>query len=390
MPDPVPLPVRASQSGPHTPTHPSNLSLYQETPYSQTTIALTPDNLGVNEHVIPLPMNPRIRDVYTGIMRQSRNAIENILSDEMPDEDLLREVKLLILRLDSVTTHVDLEGGDSPESQEHLSKASHIDEAVWAENNSSKFQLLHNLFENIHYMQSWSIAIIARPGLLLDILEVYMSGRNVRYFRPDKGTQSNPNDPHLAKSQFEVWLYPSGNAGASLPSKPANLVIAFDGSFDPNDSLVQRLRALPNPSLSAPVIHLLVYKSAEHISRCVSKVRDESSRLRRIISGVYQTRHEVGHLSPEVTDVQGCAEEINAFLVPGGLPIHWTLPKIPSIDIALMESSDDVESSNDQANSQLSEESLAPTHGSALKRVWIVSCRFLASKHFFAFQNQKI
>lgn len=317
-------------------------------------------------------MNTRIRDQYKLTLKWYKNSIDTLLSEEMPEEELLKEIKFMLLRLERVATHIDLEGGDSSDPQDNPAKANPTEEAIWAESNSSKFQFLNSFLEYT-YKQPWRVAIVARSGLLLDILETYMDGKNIKYIRPDKSAHANTKQSRFANCRLEVGLYPSGQAGAALPARPVNLVIAFDGSFDPKDSIVERLRMIDNSSVLTPAIHLLVYKSSEHINQCLTKVGDELDRLKKTVTCSIQTRDDVGTLSPEVTNIRGSAEETFEFLQEGGADACWALPRIPPIDLEMGEWVDDIESSTDRANSQLSEESIPPVQGSALKRVWVVS-----------------
>jgi len=82
----------------------------------------------------------------------------------------------------------------------------------------------------------------------------------------------------------------------------------------------------------APVIHLLVYNSAEHIDRCISTTLESVDRMRRIVSCLTQAGDEVGQLLPDEASAPAAAEEVAAFVEAGGLAHDWTFPAIRSIE----------------------------------------------------------
>lgn len=153
-----------------------------------------------------------------------------------------------------------------------------------------------------------------------------MKGRRVAYSRPDNFARS---DPTRITGRLEVTLIPSGVEGSTILPNAANLVIALDGSFSAQDVQVMKLRAhLTRVDQLAPVIHLLVYNSAEHVGRCISTTLDHVDRVRQIVSCLTQTGDEVGHLLPDEPSPSAAAEEVIAFVKAGGTENNWTLPSI--------------------------------------------------------------
>ncbi len=368
VPVEVPLPMRISQSDPHTPNQPSKLSFHREMSYSQTITTLNPVHLGGMEFVIPLSMNTRVRDQYISTINYYRQAIENLMKDEIPDDGLVEEVREMLRRVNQVTTHVDLDNGDLMAQQQTSSE----DEAVWAENCSAKFQFLRHLFHCIRHLDL-HIGIVARPGRLLDIIETFLKGRYVVYNRPDTLTRS---DSRIAKGRMEVSLIASGEEGAATLPKAANLIVALDGSFDAQDVQVGILRShLTVVGQLSPIIHLLVYNSAEHIERCLPNSIDPIDRLRKIVSCMTQTRHEVGLLLPDEHGSVAAAEEVAAFLEAGGLEKDWAFPSIRPIEgIEFLESSQDTESAHSDTQ-PIVEQNVAPAPAS-LKRAlvcWVLA-----------------
>lgn len=363
VPVEVPLPMRVSQPDPHTQNQPSKLSLYREVSYLQITTTLNPVHLGDMEFVIPLAMNTRVRDQYISTINYYRQAIENLMKDEIPDQALVEKVREMLRRVNHVTTHMDLDSGDSMSQQQ----ASAENEAGWAENCSAKFQFLRHLFDCVRDLDL-HVGVIAQPGRLLDIFETFLKGRHVVYNRPDTLTRS---DPRATRGRMEVSLIASGEEGAATLPKAANLVVALDGSFNAQDVQVGILRShLTNVGQLSPIIHLLVYNSAEHIERCLPTSIEPLDRLRKIVSCMTQTRHEVGLLLQDEPGSLAAAEEVAAFLEAGGLESKWAFPSIRPIEgIEFVESSQDTESNH--SDNQLDVDQAAAPAPTTLKRALV-------------------
>ncbi|KAL8712555.1 MAG: hypothetical protein Q9225_006910 [Loekoesia sp. 1 TL-2023] len=361
VPYEVPLAVRTSQNGQYAQMPQSYVPYVSEIPHAPKTASLTPCGLGVNEHTIGLAMNSRVRDQYTSVINNFRKPIEDFMNSELPREASVQEVKKLLDRINLITTHPDL---DMQEAQDEFSQPSPEDEAGWAIESSFKFKFLNQLFTNMRN-DAVHISIVARPGRTLDIIETFLKGRGFAYFRPDGRRSSSPNDQCFAGCRLQVSIVPSGPEGMNLVVQPAALVIAFDGSFNVRDIQALHMRTQPGIEWIMPAVHLLVYKSAEHITRCIDVQMDETSRLRRIISCMTQLRHDVGKLPPEDMPASAAADEVSIFLRLNGHQIKWSMPPIRSIPLDILESSQDAST---QDGSQSSEQEV-PIQNSALKRV---------------------
>lgn len=327
----VPLPLLFHQSVPTSSTVPNGPPSSEElSSLSQVVTSLRPSHLGPMEFVVPLGMNTRVRDQYISIMKYYHRSIEDSQKERVSD-DVLSQIRLMLDRLNRVTTHMDLDTGDDT-SQEDV-PAENL--AMWAMNCSEKFRFLHHLFDALRN-KNLHLAIVAKAGQLLDIVETFLKGNHVAYKRPDMLSKSNPK--HV-KSRLEVTLLPSGTEGSTSLPGGANLVIALDGSFCAHDAQVMKLRThVTNVGQLAPVIHLLVYNSAEHIGRCISTTLDSVDRMRRIVSCLTQAGDEVGQLLPDESSTPAAAEEVAAFVEAGGLAHDWTFPAIrPIEDIVAIE-----------------------------------------------------
>lgn len=359
----VPLAVRTTQSGQHTQIPQNHGPYVPQTPYVPKHASLAPCGLGVNEHTIGLAMNLRVRDQYTSVINLFRKPLDDFMNSDMPQETSIQEVRKLLARVNLITTHPDL---DVQEAQEEFSQTTPEDEAGWAEECSFKFKFLGRLFSHMRN-DGVHISIVARPGSTLDLIETFLKGRGVAYFRPDGRGSSPPNDQRFADCRIRISIVPSGAEAMNLAVQPAALVIAFDDTFNVQDLQVQRMRTQPGIEYIMPAIHLLVYKSAEHIARCLDVQMDAMARFRKIISCMTQLRRDVGELPPEDMSFSAAADEVAIFLRLNGHQLKWALPPIRPIPLDVLEPLQD---GSTRGSSQSSEQD-APIQNSALKRVWV-------------------
>lgn len=364
VPVEIPLPVRAVQP-PHTPTFPSKLSYHTEASPTLKNTTLTPVHLKEMEFVVPLSMNPRVRDQYISTINFYQREIEKFMKERAPSNELVGKIRAMLDRVKQVTTHIDLDGGGGMTQGQEAAE----DEAVWAETCSAKFLFLRHFLDALRHFDV-HIAIVARSGQLHDIIETFLIGKHTKYSRPETVSKS---EPHVSRGALEVTLIASGEDGASSLPKNANLVIAFDGSFNAHDVQVGILRGhMLNVGHLSPVIHLLVYKSAEHIERCLPESMNPVERLRRIVSCMTQTRQEVGQLLPDEANTAAVAEEAAAFLEQGGLERDWTFPSIRAIENIEIIEFQDIMSTN-QSDNHTNMEQNSSSQSLAVKRALVRS-----------------
>lgn len=336
----LPLPVRAVQSQPHTPAFPSRLAMSHS--FSEQEVSLKPVTLGELEYVISLPMNTRVRDQYVSTINYHRKIIEECIKVEEPDEQLKTSIDRLLFRVNAVTTHIDLDckpilsNGRLALSEQ---KESPANEAKWAENCSAKFQFLGHLFEATRESDIL-IAIFATSDHLLDIIETFLKGKEVKYTKPDAEPRPGPSSSHseglATRGKLFVTLLSSTDDTMAVSRRRANLVIAFDGCFNAKSRKVMSFREgrenRTNGVQLAPVIHLLVHGSGEHIERCLPNDLDPWTRKRQLVSYITQTRHRVGQLLPDEIGPRILAEEVAEFIEVGGLDKDWALPGVRAIE----------------------------------------------------------
>ncbi|KAL8772797.1 MAG: hypothetical protein Q9209_002142 [Squamulea sp. 1 TL-2023] len=360
----VPLAVRSSPSAQRTLPGRAYAPRHQETMAIPKTTVLKPVGFDKNEHIIPLAMNTRVRDQYTSIINVYRDAIMKLMETEGQSPDCIARIGELLIRISNTLQHSDL---DAEETLDQSSQPSPEDEATWAEQCSFKFGFLRHLLEEIRH-QDIHVSIVAQPGRLLNIIETFLKGRGIVYFRPDGKGSSHPGDQRFAHCRCQVSVVPSGPEGRNLALNPAALIIAFDGSVSAVEPQVQRMRIQQQCSWLQPIVRLVIYKSAEHLAICLPAEIEQPDRIRRIVSGMTQLRHEVGVLQDEDMPVNAVAEEVAIALRLGGHERRWTLPSIRPLSLDFLDSS---RSSSTQEGSQLSQEPEVSFQSSTLKRAWI-------------------
>ena len=342
----ISLPPRNPQSAPHTPTTPSKLSMHKEaSPLQSQTTTLQARNLGPREFVVTLPMQPRILSQYMETIEYYPQAIRRNMTEQTIGEDIVERLNTLLHRLGNVATHIGLEGG-GPSSQEEVNPE---EEALYAEISSEKFKFLGHLLALTK--ESWvNIAVVAKPGHLLDILEMFLKGKNVPYSRPDTNTNGlDRGDPRSFGLQ-KVSIISSGEP-ISLP--PVQLIIAFDETFNAKDSHITKWReAVASGDELTPVIRLVVYSSVEHLDLCLARSLEPIDRIRKLIFCVWHTQRSVGQLEPDELDPPACAQEVASFLFSGSKTSAWTLGNIRPIENLPMMDSD---SSLSDARSDISD-----------------------------------
>lgn len=322
----ISLPARNPQSAPHTPTTPSKLSMHKEaSPMPSQTTTLKARNLGPREFVVTLPMQPRILSQYVDTIEYYPQAISRNMTEETVGEDIVESLNTLLYRLSNVATHIGLEGG-GPSSQEEVKPE---EEALYAELSSEKFKFLGHLLALTKESQI-HIAVVAKPGHLLDIIEMFLKGKKVSCVRRDTKTNGFQQQGPGSFGSQRVSIIPSGEA-ISFP--PVQLIIAFDETFNAKYTHLTRLREhKASGDQLTPVIRLVVYSSVEHLDLCLARSLEPIDRIRKLIFCVWHTQRSVGQLEPDEPGPAACAQEVFEFFNSGSKTSAWTLANIRPIE----------------------------------------------------------
>lgn len=326
----IDMPARPanSQMSPHAPRNPSKLSSPPQTAEIDIITQLPTPKMKPDELIVPLPLFSRIQEQYMSTIGHYQNATRNILSLVTPDEDSIREVEEMMMRLNRITNHVDLDDPTTDWNEE----LSMEEESRWAVQNSSKFAFLNHLISRLG-KESIHLAIVAESGRLLDILARFLCAQKAaKVSILNTGAIVN----HHIMTDLRISLLPSGRFEPRAEVAPASLVLAFDSSFDAEVPAIRALRYNPSGRLS-PIIYLMVHSSVEHLKLCAPPMKNPLDSLRVMTQCVIQTRAEVGELLPEDYSALPAAEEVAHFICNGCNPNFWSLLNPRSINLKGLE-----------------------------------------------------
>ena len=323
-----PISAGASQEAPLAPESTSQAESL--TRFSQRDIAqaLKSPKIGPMEFVVPLPAPARVRDQYVAIINSYQKVIQAIVNEEATDSSTIEKAQDFLENVENLSIHLDMVDSTTSTQQDVPPDA----EAQWASNCSFKFQFLQYLIQYSRRDDA-HVVIVAKEGRLMDLIETFLKGSSAAYNRPD--TMSSSKGQLGDNLRISLVTSKEGDSTELLPA--ANLVIAFDSTFDATNKLILEVRShLLNVGQLAPVVHLIIYSSPEHISRCLPSSLTEIERLRVMISCVTHTREEFGTISPEENIPEANAEEVAAFVkADAGSP--WMLPPIRPVEIQGLE-----------------------------------------------------
>jgi hypothetical protein len=200
-------------------------------------------------------------------------------------------MRQLIHRLNDTTTHLDL-GLGVPATQ---SSDNSVNEATWAYYASSKFAFLHHLITLLQYQDCY-IAIIAKEGVTLNLLETYMKGYKVNYRRPSGfGVAS----PCRSTRQVRIDLIATGSDFERKMTQRPAMIIAFDTSFDAQDAQVCRMREPSDLNGSLiPIIYPMIINSAEHVDICIPKRIPSAQRFQMVVETTFRACDGLGGRPP--------------------------------------------------------------------------------------------
>lgn len=224
------------------------------------------------------------------------------------------QMRQLIHRLNDTTTHLDL-GLDGPATQ---SSDNAVNEATWTYYASSKFAFLYHLIELLRY-QGCYIAIIAKEGLTLDLLEKYMKANHVDYRRLPGFDAASTTRIEGSTGLIRMDLIASGSDFERAVTRRPTMIIAFDTSFDVQDTQVRQIRERSSSDGSlVPIIYPMIINSAEHVDICIPKGMPSPQRFQMVVQTTFRARDGLGGgpviiTSPSSGDLSS-STSLNAFV----------------------------------------------------------------------------
>ena len=199
-------------------------------------------------------------------------------------------MRRLINRLNDTTTHLDL-GLDGPATP-YIDSSTN--EATWTYYASSKFAFLYHLIESLRY-RDCCIAVVAKEGLTLDLLEKCIKANHVNYRRQTAFDAVSTYRIEGSVGPIRVDLLASGSDfERNITQRPA-FIVAFDASFDAQDPRLQRIREEYGTDGSlVPIIYPVIINSAEHVDICIPKSMPSPQRFQMVVQTTFRARDNLG------------------------------------------------------------------------------------------------
>ena len=237
-----------------------------------------------SEFVVPLPIDGRIKHQYVAELAEKYKDINDFLNSPKSPR-LINAMAHMIRQLNGTVVHTDL-GLNGPATQ----IASTTEEALWAEDASSKFAFLAHLISILHG-SNVHVIVVARSGKTQDLLRSYLEGKHVPYREASEADSLGDLHDGDRDDRMRFTLFSTNkDLLKDIPSS-ASLIVAFDDSFEAS-MLPERC----STTQFVPVLLLLVVNSAEHVNRCIPQDIPEPERLRRLVKAVVHVQDDLGDM----------------------------------------------------------------------------------------------
>jgi hypothetical protein len=357
---PVPMDSVIADVSEETSADPDDADVDQETGVLPRSPALGP-----MEYIVPLPMVDRIRELYEATVVNYQDEIRSFVNDDIVDAETVSKMDTMINTLKKLSDHQDIMF-DASSTQ--INAPDEIN-AGFAITISTKCLFLREFLDAVRSLEV-HIAILSRPGQMMDILESLLRANEFNYSRLGEGTGFST----AGAGALRVTLLATGNEGPVYVVDRAAMVIAFDDTFRSSDRYTSALRAgLYDTESLAPLVSLVVTNSAEHLDICIPQLPDPLERKMILVSSIAQTvrDHDVGKFLAEEPSPFYAAAAVATYLENGGGDSDaWPLPPITEItSIEVIEPVKQSSGSTTQSDDPV-EGDLEVPH-SSLKRVWV-------------------
>lgn len=270
------------------------------------------------------------RDQYDNTIQTHKDVVERFQSTSHPTEDLLLEIETVLERLRRIVVHPDL---DNPETYTQYDVPAAAD-AKWTIDCSAKFYFLKHLIDELRHKEL-SIAVICQSGQLLHIMERFLQGFQVSYYRADTGYASQSAD---CKLNIKIM---SPQEDASSDSVAADAVICFDNSAEAGGPALKLLQENTNSKLAMMV--LAVPGTVEHVERCLSPNLTRQQKLRALAHGVFDLRYEAGKLEHGQIPSIETAKIISDFVTSSENEREWSVAALSMLENLDSQTESDIE-----------------------------------------------
>jgi hypothetical protein len=277
------------------------------------------------EHIVPLPMDGRQRNMYIHELRRKEDILKQFLHspNEVKEID---EIDTVLKRLKAVETHVDTiySEGSSQAVDPQM-------QAVWDTENCVKFRFLGAFLHAVR-KEPLNVFVVLEEDdeRMFGILEQFCLGKFVNYNYPGKG-----RTPDLLKVEGRVRVTML-SMESSYIVQPPDAIICLDTAMDA--SRIRKKNWAANPDRPVvPVIQLVIPRSAGHIERYVSSSLSERKRLHTVFASLAQVHGDIGRpISVNTPRAPKAGELVASYLISldaqdRSEKLEWPLPAIGSI-----------------------------------------------------------
>jgi hypothetical protein len=280
-------------------------------------------------HSVPIALMGHQRDSYPSMIQEHNVLIRRFLDTNNPSEDLTLEIEALLERLRRIVVHPDLDNIESY-TQYDVAPAVH---AQWAIDSSAKFHFLKHLIDELRNRRL-TITVVCQSGQLLQILENFLLGLNVTCYRADSNKTARQEDCELTVT---IMFPNDDNSHACLTT---DAVICLDNSAE---SSGYTSKLLQEPTRNLVLMSVVVPRTIEHVERCLSPNLTYHQKLRALVHGIYDLRHEAGKLEYGHLPSVETAKVIAAFISSSPADREWSIATLSMLENLDSQTESDVE-----------------------------------------------
>jgi hypothetical protein len=280
-------------------------------------------------HSVPIALTGHQRDSYPLMIQHHKDIIERFLQTIVPSDELMVEIETLLERLRRIVVHPDLDNIETY-TQYDVPPSAH---AKWAIDCSSKFHFLKHLIDELRDKEL-AIAVICQSAQLLHILENFLLGFKVTCYRADTGQLTEQDGCALT---IKIM---SSNEDASHESLAADAVICMDNSAEAGGST---LKLLQEPKSDLVMMTLAVPGTIEHVERCLSSNLTHQQKLRALVHGIFDLRHDSGKLEHGQLPSVETAKVIAGLFNSSPADREWSIPALSMLENLDSQTESDIE-----------------------------------------------
>ena len=286
-----------------------------------------------NSYVIPISLLGHQRDQYTSMTEQDSKVIDLFLTTLTPDDLLTRDAEQLLEKKRQVALHPDLVDG---ETMTPYADVRPEQVAQWYTDCCAKFRFIKELFDGIRD-QTIHIAVVAQPGIILDMLEKFLSGITVPHRRMrDSGMASLASEDQ----GLMVTIVSADDEVQQSQLSPAELVVALDPTVSAE---CMAIKALTHGGTRAVLATLVVPYSVEHLEQSISTALPDHKRLRMLMTGFDDHRHEVGKPVEGQLALKSAAQALGEYLAAQDLDKEWPLATLAPLEMMDSQTESDID-----------------------------------------------